>query len=56
MKNQVTPEEILFELFKQAVKNKDKKQFSYFCLYSAILHSCEFADKMQSEEEEQLVP
>ena len=40
MNSNLTPEELTFALFEQAVKCKDKNQFAYFHLYYSIAH-CE---------------
>ena len=38
MKTNLTPEELCFQLFLDAVKRKDKSQFAYYNLYSNIAH------------------
>ena len=47
MDKEKTPEQLLFDMFLNAVKRKDKRQFSYFNLYFAIKH----ADDMKVENE-----
>lgn len=47
MDKEKTPEQLAFDMFLDAVKRKDKMQFSYFNLYFAIKH----ADEMKIENE-----
>ena len=52
MKRTLTPQEICFELFLDAVKRKDKSQFGYFCLYANIAHNEDILVKTNTEGEE----
>ena len=52
MNKDLTPEEICFQLFLDAVKRKDKSQFGYFSLYSNIAHADDILVKTNTEGEE----
>ncbi|MGN1222490.1 MAG: hypothetical protein ACI4TT_04580 [Christensenellales bacterium] len=52
MKTNLTPEELCFKLFLDAVKRKDKSQFAYFSLYSNIAHCDDILIKTNTEGDE----
>ena len=52
MNKKLTPEEICFQLFLDAVKRKDKSQFGYFSLYANIAHNNDILVNTNTEGEE----
>ena len=52
MQKSLTPEEICFGLFLDAVRRKDKNQFAYFDMYFNIAHCDETLQNTNTEGEE----
>lgn len=52
MNKNLTPEQICFNLFVDAVKKRDSRQFGYFSLYANIAHNEDILVETNTQGEE----